>query len=82
MSESKQQTFGQELIGLNFNPSNLDNVSIAKQHMADVIDMLQQNMNERILAGTDTDTARRIYDMALHDILQAQMMAVKLLTLK
>jgi len=59
MSESKQQTFGQELVGLNFNPSNLDNVSIVKQHMADVIDMLQKYMLEHISTGSDDLAARR-----------------------
>lgn len=70
------QTFGQKMVGITFNPANDDNVTKCKQKMADVIDLLIES------TPPDTEIKNALFQMALQNILQAQMMAVKLLTFK
>lgn len=82
MSEVTQApalTFGQELVGLKFNPSNDDLVGKAKQLCADLADMVIAD-SEAI--GTPDYKYNLIKGKALGEILSAQMLVVKLLTLK
>jgi len=71
-------TFGQQLVGLNFNPSHDDKVGQAKQLFADLADMVEQN--------DGGEKPSYLYNLikgnALREILNAQMNVVKLLTLK
>ena len=73
----KELTFGQKAVGLNFNPSNDDNVGQAKQKFADVLDSI---------GDPTTDTERRSYlfnvirTSAINTTMLAQMAVVKFIT--
>jgi hypothetical protein len=71
-------SFGQKLVGLNFNPSNDDKVSKAKRLCADLADLLyEENKN------SETSELKNILIPATYaSILAAQMNVVKVLTLK
>ena len=43
----QELTFGQKAVGLSFNPSGEDNVTKAKQLMAEAIDLLEKDHDEK-----------------------------------
>lgn len=66
-------TEGQKLVGITFNPSNIDDVSKAKQLFADAIDLM--------LDGCKGDaTKERLMQEAINNIITAQMWTVKAIT--
>ena len=69
-----EMTFGQQAVGLTFNPSCDDDVHTVKQLYADIIDMMN---NAR--AGRSGEAAR-LYSVAITEAQTAQMWAVKALT--
>lgn len=71
-------TFGQQLVGLDFNPSNDDKVGKAKRLCADLADLLY---NDHKGEGA-SDLYDDLYHHAVGEILNAQMNVVKVLTLK
>lgn len=74
----RQLTFGEKLVGLNFNPSNDDKVSKAKKLCADLADLLKDDQ-----ANSETSELKNILLPATFAaILNAQMNVVKVLTLK
>jgi len=75
---SRPMTFGEKLVGLNFNPSNDDNVSKAKKLCADLADLVNDEMSQRENSELSSILKNKTYG----DILDAQMNVVKLLTLK
>jgi len=78
MQKQPTLTFGQQLVGINFNPANDDKVGKAKQLCADLMDLVQEEMDKRetsLLSGL-------LYNHTVGEILNAQMNVVKLLTLK
>ena len=46
-TDTRQLTFGEKLVGLNFNPSNDDRVSKAKRLCAELADLLNDDRQER-----------------------------------
>lgn len=75
---NRELTFGEKLVGLNFNPSNDDAVSKAKRLCADLADLLwTESMQFEI-----SDSHQRLFNHAVGEILNAQMCTVKVLTLK
>lgn len=77
--EQRQLTFGEKLVGLNFNPSNDDAVGKAKRLCADLADLLR---SETFKGNEISELQSRLYDHAIGEILNAQMNVVKVLTLK
>lgn len=77
----REMTFGEKLVGLNFNPSNDDKVSRAKKLCAELADLLMDNALPGS-EGLDHYLKATLRDHALHSILDAQMNVVKVLTLK
>lgn len=77
--KTKPLSFGEKLVGLNFNPSNDDDVSKATRLCADLADLVQQH-RERPQETTQLET--QLYNHTIGEILNAQMNVVKLLTLK
>lgn len=69
----KELTGGQKAVGLNFNPSNNDNVNVVKRKCADMIDML----DAQVFAN---DLGKDINREAKLAVLRAQMMVVKSIT--
>lgn len=76
---SREMTFGEKLVGLNFNPSNDDKVSKAKKLCADLADLLHED--EQMYSGT-SELKRILLPATYAEILNAQMNVVKVLTLK
>lgn len=78
--EVKQElTFGENLVGLNFNPSEDDKVGKVQKLCAELADLLYDYIPE------DEDRSyleSLLFDKTSVNILDAQMSAVKLLTLK
>ena len=75
---TRGMTFGEKLVGLNFNPSNDDKVGKAKQLCAELADLLSDDYNQ----NETTPFKDRLYNHTIGEILNAQMNVVKVLTLK
>ena len=75
---TRELTFGEQLVGLTFNPSNDDKVTKAKKLCADLADLVMDNYNSHEI----TMLEGRLINHTIGEILNAQMNVVKLLTLK
>jgi len=76
MQEQRELTFGEKLVGLNFNPSGRPDVDEAKAinaKLADMVNDLQRETKEPYLQNT-------LRGDAIRCILHAQMAIVKYLT--
>ena len=80
----RPQTFGEKAVGITFNPSGEDNVTKAKQLMAEAIDLLEKDHNEKTNNGAGSSTwVRHVFrTTAFNAIIAAQMALVKYLTWK
>lgn len=77
-STASQLSFGEKLVGITFNPSNDDKVSKAKSLCAELANLI----NDENDARETSQFSQRIFSHAVMEILNAQMNAVKFLTLK
>lgn len=75
-------THGEKLVGKTFNPSGDDKVAKAKALCAELADLIYLQEESSIQHGTLTRLRATLIDRALTDILAAQMMVVKTLTLQ
>lgn len=73
-------TFGEELVGLTFNPSGDPKVHRVKEICAELADMLDETARAKNLQMYPLSNA--IYTNAIGEVLNAQMNVVKVLTLK
>ena len=73
-----EQTFGQKLVGLQFNPSGDPKVQRAKELCAELADLLNDHNN----ANEQSQFSQRLFSHAVGEVLNAQMNVVKVLTLK
>jgi hypothetical protein len=76
----RPQTFGEQLVGLTFNPSGNPEVQKAKElcaELADMVDTIARKNNLRAYPLSDS-----LYTHTIGQILNAQMNVVKLITLK
>ena len=73
-----QLTFGEQLVGLSFNPSADDKVAKAKKLCAELADLLYEDY----VGQESTILKDKLMDHAVGEILNAQMNVVKVLTLK
>jgi len=73
-----QLTFGEQLVGIKFNPSDDSKVARAKQLCAELANMVNEEGEQK----ENTYLFNLIKGNALREILNAQMNVVKLLTLK
>jgi hypothetical protein len=80
----QELTFGQKAVGLLFNPSGDDKVALAKQLMAEAIDLLEKDHNEKTDNGNMMSSwTRNVFrTAAFNAIIAAQMALVKYLTWK
>lgn len=79
MSEERKLTFGETLVGVNFNPSQDEKVKRAKELCAELADILFEEVQS---GGTPERFVNDLYNHAIGEILNAQMNVVKVLTLK
>lgn len=71
-------TFGEQLVGITFNPASDDKVAKAKLLCADLADLLIEDAQ----SSETTILKNQLRELAINQILLAQMSAVKVLTLK
>lgn len=74
----QELTYGQKMVGIKFNPSELGTVDRVKQHYANIIDMMHGKMTDK----EATDHQQYFYGEAISQAVTAQMWAVKALTWK
>lgn len=74
-------TNGEKLVGKTFNQSGDDKVAKAKQLCAELADMIYDSMSDSSDNGTLISLKKDLANRALMDILAAQMMVVKTLTI-
>jgi len=75
-NETKQLSFGEKLVGITFNPSN--DVAQIKTKIAELANLLLIRRTE----NESSSLSSSIYDAAIVSLLEAQMMAIKYVTLK
>ena len=75
----RQMTFGEKLVGSQFNPSGDDKVAKAKQLCAELADLVNDHHNG---PAESSQLQNQLFDHTIGQILNAQMNVVKLLTLK
>ena len=73
----REMTFGEQAVGLTFNPSNSSEVEWCKKEFATVID----RMND-LRATTTNSEVKRMASIAITEAQTAQMWAVKAITWK
>lgn len=78
---SRPMTAGERAVGMTFNPSGDEKVAKLKELFAAAFDIVEQSVPAD--DGTiPTARKRKMRDAALHEIVSAQMWAVKVVTLK
>jgi hypothetical protein len=80
MDQTPELTFGQQLVGLTFNPSADPKVQRAKELCAELADLLNEHYNEDRRSSSYLKI--KLFEHTLGEILNAQMNVVKVLTLK
>jgi len=73
----REMTFGEQAVGLTFNPSNSHEVDKCKKEFADVIDRMNY-----LRMHTDNAEVKRMASIAITEAQTAQMWAVKAITWK
>ena len=75
MTDEQKLTFGERAVGLTFNPSGDNTVSILKRDIAAFIDHCDQERE-----ATDNPEIKRMYSVAITEAQTAQMWGVKAAT--
>lgn len=78
ISEYKVPTFGEQLVGIDFNPSNSGEVAEVKELFAKIANIMEKNYREQSKHALKS----LLFDNAVGEILNAQMNVVKVITLK
>ena len=76
--ETKILSFGELLVGIEFNPSNDDKVSKVKSLMAEVANIMLESYEE----NGKSPIKSLLFDHAVGELVSAQMAAVKVVTFK
>lgn len=72
---TREQTFGEKAVGLQFNPGNFDAVTNVKQRYANLIDELDQ-----LRKTTEDGEVKRMCSVTITELQTCQMWHVKTLT--
>ena len=78
IKETQIPTFGEQLIGVEFNPSGSDDVTKVKAMFAEIAEIMKKNYQTE----SKHPLKSLLFDHAVGEILNAQMSVVKVLTLK
>jgi hypothetical protein len=78
INETKILSFGELLVGIEFNPSNDDKVAKVKQLMAEVANILKDAYSEE----QKSPLKSLLFDHAIGELVNAQMSVVKVITFK
>lgn len=76
--ETKILSFGELLVGIEFNPSNNDKVAKVKSLMAEVANIMLETYEQ----NGKSPIKSLLFDHAVGEIVSAQMAAVKVITFK
>lgn len=76
--EKRLPTFGEQLVGLSFNPSGDEDVHRVKELAAEMAEILKRRYSN----DEKTPVKSLLFDHAVGEILNAQMTVVKVITLK
>jgi len=72
-------SFGDKVVGLKFNPSGNPDVNLIKTYISAIIDLIE-NFDIKNDNREKNCLSIKFKDYAIHDLLTAQMMAVKFVT--
>jgi hypothetical protein len=76
-------SFGEQLVGLTFNPSGDPKVQKAKELCAQLADLIQSDLLDKRFSDTPpSDLYKQLHQHTVGEILNAQMNVVKILTFK
>lgn len=78
IKETDDFTFGEKLVGLDFNPSKDGNVGRVKELFAEIADILNKEKNSK----DGSDLSNLLFNHSVGEIINSQMSVVKFLTLK
>ena len=78
IQEVRLPSFGEQLVGLSFNPSGDTDVHRVKELAAEMAEILKRRYSE----DPKTPVKSLLFDHAIGEILNAQMTVVKVITLK
>lgn len=78
IEEKRLPSFGEQLVGLDFNPSGDEDVHRVKELAAEMAEILKR----RYSVDEKTPVKSLLFDHAVGEILNAQMTVVKVITLK
>lgn len=78
VKETKVPSFGQQLIGVDFNPSGDPTVYKVKMMFAEIAEIMKQNY----LGESKHPLKSLLFDHAVGEVVNAQMAVVKVLTMK
>lgn len=83
LTGEKVMSFGEQLVGLTFNPSGDPKVNRAKELCAELADLIQaDNLDRRFSDKPGSELYQQLLTHAVGEILNAQMNVVKILTFK
>lgn len=80
--QQREKTFGEILVGVDFNPSLNPKVHRAKQICAELADLVKDHYDNTEYQSSSKYCASVLIDHTIAEILNAQMNVVKILTLK
>lgn len=78
MNETKVLSFGEQLVGIEFNPSNDAGVAKVKELFAEAANILKDSYQE----GPGNPIKSLLFDHAVGELVSAQMAVVKVITFK
>lgn len=76
--EQKILSFGEILVGIEFNPSNDDKVTKVKSMIAEIANLMKDEYN----SSQKSPVKSLLFDHAVGELVNAQMSVVKLITFK
>lgn len=80
MSKVSEISRGEQLVGINFNPSNNADVDTIKRACAYLIDVVEKHREEHGQHGTLTANRELLMNHAIGEVINAQMNVVKAIT--
>lgn len=80
MSKISEISRGEQLVGINFNPSKNVDVDVIKRACAYLIDVIEKHREEHAQHGTLTANRELLMNHAIGEVINAQMNVVKAIT--
>lgn len=78
--EELKLSFGEKLVGIEFNPENIDKVAKVKSLFAEIANVLHDDRQSA--DKNNSSLSEQVYNHAIGEVLNAQMSVVKYVTFK